>query len=134
MTDFDYDSDEPLKERPWIKWETTYEIESWIDGYNRDLRKLINDPKASGYGICFLLEAGGEVYMHTTQEGVVLLDVTPEAEWIAPLLQAVTQTDAPNGQIWILPGEKLTQLILGLSSLIESTRMVTSHDYKFKRY
>jgi hypothetical protein len=133
MTDFDND-DELLRERPWIHWETTYEIEAWIDGYNRDLRRLVKDPKASGYGICFMLEAGGEVYMHTTPEGIVLLDVLPDAQWIAPILTAVTQMEEANSQIWTIPGDKLTQLILGLSSLVKSTRMVLRHDYKSKRY
>lgn len=133
MDDFFFDDDQAFQERPWIKWETTYEIEAWIDAYNRDMRRIIKDPRASGYGLCFILEAGGELYLHTTQEGVVLVDVPPDAEWISPVLAAVTQEHLPRSQIWVVPIEKLTQLILGLSSLIASTRMVLNHDFRFKK-
>lgn len=133
MNDFISDEQEPFQERSWIKWESTYEIEAWIDHYNRDLQRAINDPnKASGYGICFILEAGGEVYLHTMSEGIVLLDVPPDAEWIAPVLTAITREEAPNSRIWMIPVEKLTQLIMGLSSLIKSTKMVRNHDFGFK--
>lgn len=133
MDDFLFDENEPFRERPWIKWETTYEIEAWIDTYNRDMQRIINDPRASGYGICFILDAGGEIYLHTSPEGIALIDVPPEAEWISPLLTAVTQDEAPASQIWTLPVEKLTQLILGLSPLVKSTRMVLKHEFRIKK-
>jgi hypothetical protein len=132
MDDFENDID-PFQERPWIKWEGTYDIEAWIDGYNRGMQKLITDPRASGYGICFILEQGGEIYLHTTQEGMMLLDVPPDAEWITPLLMAVTGEEAPTSQIWTLPVEKLTQLIFGLNGLTRATRMVLNHDFKLKK-
>jgi len=66
----------------------------------------------------------------STTEGAILLDVTPEAEWVAPVITAATGIEAPRGQMWVLPDDKLTQLVLGLSSLIASTRMVLSHRYK----
>jgi hypothetical protein len=133
MDDFHFDENEAFRERPWIKWETTYEIEAWIDTYNRDMRRIITDPRASGYGICFLLEAGGEIYLHTTPEGIVLIDVPPDAEWILPLLAAVTQQETSTSQVWTIPAEKLTQLIFGLSSLIKSTRMVLNHEFRIKK-
>lgn len=133
MDEYLFDEKEAFQERPWIKWETTYEIEAWIDTYNRDMRRIIKDPRATGYGICFILEEGGELYLHTTQEGVVLIDVPPDAEWISPLLSAVTQEAPPSSQIWTMPVEKLTQLLLGLSSLIKSTRMVLRHEFRFKK-
>ena len=133
MDDFQFDENEAFRERPWIKWETTYEIEAWIDTYNRDMRRIITDPRASGYGICFTLEAGGEIYLHTTSEGIVLIDVPPDAEWVTPLLTAVIQDTAPKSQVWLLPVEKLTQLILGLSSLIKSTKMVLNHEFRLKK-
>lgn len=130
MDEIDDQSDEPLRERPWIKWESTFEIDAWIDSYNRDLRNLLKDPRAKGYGICFILEAGGEIYLHTMPEGVVLIDVPPEAEWISPILTTIIQTEAPKSQIWTMPVDKLTQLIFGLNSLIKATRMVLNHDHK----
>jgi hypothetical protein len=124
---------EPV-ERPWIALKTTYDVEAWIDSYNRDLRKAIENSNATGYGICFRLAEGGEVFMHTTPDGDVLLDVTPDAEWVTPLITAATHIPAPPSQIWALPGHTLTQLVFGLSSLIASTRLVLSHDFKMKRY
>jgi hypothetical protein len=125
---------EQPSERPWIVLTTSYDVEAWIDSYNRDLQRAIEKTNATGYGICFRLAEGGEIFMHTDSEGDVLLDVTPEAEWVAPLITAATRVVTPRSQIWALPGHTLTQLVLGLSMLIASTRIVLSHDFKMKKY
>lgn len=132
MTDTQDNDQQP--QRPWIVLKTSYDVEAWIDSYNWDLRRLIDKPNVQGYGICFCLAHGGEIYMHTTPEGDVLLDVTPDAAWAAPVITAATGVAAPAGQIWGLPGEVLTQLVLGLSTLIDATRLVTQHDYRIRRY
>ena len=124
--------DEPAV-RPWIHLKTTYDVEAWIDNYNRDLQYTLEKKNAAGYGICFTLAAGGDIYMHTTPEGEVLLDVTPDAEWVAPVITAATQVPAPAAQIWTLPPESLTQLVMGLSPLIGSTRIVPEHDYRIRK-
>jgi hypothetical protein len=121
-------------ERPWILLATTYDVEAWIDNYNRELQRAIQKTNATGYGICFCLAAGGEIYMHTTPDGDVLLDVTPEAEWAAPVIAAATHVAPPASRIWSIPGHALTQLVLGLSSLIGATRIVLEHDFKVKKY
>ncbi len=131
--------DEPLVHteagaRPWIDLKTSYDVEAWIDSYNRDLRRAMEKTNASGYGICFCLEHGGEIFMHTASEGEVLLDVTPDAEWVAPVISAATNVPAPHGQIWNLPSHALTPLVLGLSGLIGATRIVLQHDFKMKKY
>lgn len=134
MHDADSDKPDEPKERPWIDLKTTYDVEAWIDNYNRNLQRLLVERKnPTGYGICFSLAAGGEIYMHTTQDGDILLDVTPEAEWVAPVISAATHVDAPATQIWNLPGHTLTQLVFGLSSLIASSRIVLQHDYKLRK-
>jgi hypothetical protein len=125
---------EQPSERPWIVLTTSYDVEAWIDSYNRDLQRAIEKTNATGYGICFRLAEGGEIFMHTDSEGDVLLDVTPEAEWVAPLITAATRVETPRSQIWALPGHTMTQLVLGLSILIASTRIVLSHDFKMKKY
>jgi hypothetical protein len=125
---------EEPSERPWIVLNTTYDVEAWIDSYNRDLQRAIEKTNTTGYGICFRLGVGGDIYMHTDSEGNVLLDVTPEAEWVAPLITAATRVDAPRSQIWSLPGHTLTQLVLGLSTLVASTRIVLSHDFRIRKY
>jgi hypothetical protein len=132
MEEFDID-DDLFEERPWIKWESTYDVEAWIDHYNRDMKRLVKDPRATGYGICFILEPGGEIFLHTTPEGEMLIDVPEEAEWIAPLLEKVTGSEPPTAQIWVMPVESLTQLIFGISSLTKATRMVVNHDFRMKK-
>ena len=74
------------------------------------------------------------MFLHTNGEGDIMLDVTPEAEWVTPLLTAVTGHPAPAGQIWALPAEVLTQLIFGLNSLIGSSRLVLQHDFRIRKY
>jgi hypothetical protein len=124
--------DEP-QERPWIVLSNTYDVEAWIDQYNRSLQRFVKKANPTGYGICFGLQHGGEIFMHTTPEGIILLDVTEEAEWVMPVISAATGATAPRSRIWMLPGDTLTQLILGLSSLIAVTRFVASHDFKIKK-
>jgi hypothetical protein len=134
--DEDNRMEEPT-ERPWIVLKSTYDVETWIDHQSRQIQQRIGNAensRATGYGICFRLAAGGEVFMHTTAEGIVLLDVTPEAGWIAPLIVAATQATAPSGRIWTLPMESLTQLVVGLSGLIAATRIVTDHDFRVRKY
>lgn len=133
MVDEDEKSYEEPMTRPWIVLKTTYDVETWIDHQNRAIQQLINSNKANGWGICFGLSEGGDIYLHTTSEGDVLLDVTPEAAWVAPLISAATQVDMPAGQIWVLPSDRLTQLVFGLSSLIASTRLVGEHNFNVKK-
>ena len=66
--------------------------------------------------------------MQTTGDAVIL-DVEPEADWIAPLIVAATGAEPPRGQVWVLPDDKLVQLILGLSTLVLSTTLVVGHPF-----
>ena len=122
------------EERPWIVLKTTYDVEAWIDQFNRNLQRVSSNSHANCYGICFCLTHGGEIFMHTTPEGEVLLDVTDEAAWVAPVITSATGIPAPQSSIWQLPGDTLTQLLFGLSGLIASTRMVLQHDYRIKKH
>lgn len=124
----------PPVERPWIVLKTTYDVETWIDHQNRAIQQMMSSNKNSGWGICFGLAEGGDIYLHTTAEGEVLLDVTPEAQWVTPLIAVATQIDVPDTPIWILPGDRLTQLVFGLSTLIATTRLIVNHDFKVKKY
>src|SRR3569832_1189980 len=134
MSDEQYDADSvSTLERPWIVLGTTHDVEAWIDNFNRELQLSFFLSFASGYGICFRLAEGGEIFMHTTAEGEVLLEVTQEAEWAAPVICAATGIAAPRSRIWRLPGDTLTQFLLGLSMLIASTRMELDHDFKLKK-
>jgi hypothetical protein len=130
---------EEAAERPWIALTTPYDVEAWIEHHNRDLQQIIEKANTigfgiSGYGICLCLQHGGQIFMHTNPEGDVLLDVTPEAEWIAPVITAATQIPTPSSQIWFLPGDKLMQLMLALSDLISASKTILCHDFKIRHY
>jgi hypothetical protein len=66
--------------------------------------------------------------MQTSGEAV-MLDVDQDAQWVAPLIMAATGTKAPDGQLWVLPEDKLIQLVIGLSSLVASTTLVSGHKF-----
>ena len=137
MNEFtDDDSADIDRERPWTGLNTTFDIEAWIDHANRDLQRLIGTAPVpgAGAGVCFRLDAGGTIFLHTTSEGEVLLDVTPEAEWVAPLIAAATGTTTKTTALWVLPDYVLTQLILGLSPLIASTQLVIRHAFDLKKF
>ncbi len=120
-------------ELPWLVLESITEIEAWIENYNRDLQEAVNKAQANGCGVRFALEHGGHIYLHTNEEAI-WLDVTPEAEWVGPVITAATGVEATRSQIWALPPDKLAELILGLNTLIASTRLVTQHAYRIKKW
>lgn len=132
-TQHDTDVTQEIAERPWIHLKSTHDVEAWIDNYDWTLRRHITQTNTAGVGICFCLAHGGEILMHTTSEGDVLLDVTPEAAWVTPVITAATGVETPGAQIWVLPSAVLTQLILGLSGLIASSRVVSSHQFNTKK-
>lgn len=118
---------------PWSGLETPADVELWIAEHNLSLQEHIA-PHETGYGVCFTLDAGGEIYLHTTQDGALILDVTPEAEWVAPLIMAAANVaEPPQGSIWVLPDDKLIQLMIGLSSLIASSILVVGHNFGRRR-
>jgi hypothetical protein len=120
------DQDPPrFRPVPWIHLATPQDVDAWIDAHNRSLQEHIG-PQETGYGVCFTLAAGGNLYLHTSADAVIL-DVEPDAQWIAPLIVAATETAAPAAQLWVLPDDKLVQLIIGLSSLVASTTLVSGH-------
>ena len=133
MDEFDERERDTLRERPWIVLATTFDVESWIDNLNRDLQLAIGKQAVHAPGVCFRLAEGGDIFLHTTGDGEVSLDVTPEADWVTPLLSAATGRDAPGTALWVLPGHVLTQLVLGLSPLIAATRLVLQHEFRPKK-
>ncbi|MET3134092.1 hypothetical protein AAKU55_004387 [Oxalobacteraceae bacterium GrIS 1.11] len=121
-----------FRARRWEHLETPYDVELWIEEHNRSMQENIRQSE-SGYGICFSLTEGGEIFMQTSADGAVILDVTAEADWVAPLISAATQTAAPGTSQWILPDDKLIQLVFGLNSLVASTTLVVGHHFGVKR-
>jgi hypothetical protein len=124
-------SNDPQRPRfrpvPWTPLETPQDVELWIDEHNRSMQELIG-PQETGYGVCFSLAEGGNVFLQTSGDAVVL-DVEPDAAWIAPLIVAATGAEEPRGQVWVLPEDRMVQLILGMSSLVASTILVTGHNF-----
>jgi hypothetical protein len=112
---------------PWTALETPQDVDLWIDEHNRSLLEHIG-PQETGYGVCFTLAEGGHVYMQTSGDAVIL-DVDADAQWIAPLITAATGVGAPQGQVWVLPDDKLVQLIIGMSILIATTTLVSGHNF-----
>jgi hypothetical protein len=114
----------------WIELRDPQELEAWLDLNDRELRKLAADAPQAGQGICFQLQHGGEIYVHTDAEGTVLLDVSEQADWVTPVISAATSVAAPKGQIWCLPPDSLIPLIFGLNSLIATSRLVPGHRFR----
>ena len=112
---------------PWTALETPADAELWIAEHNLALQEHVR-PGETGYGVRFTLAEGGDLYLQAVDDAVIL-DVTPEADWVAPLIVAVAQAQAPKGAIWVLPDDKLVQLILGLSGLVASTTLVVGHNF-----
>ncbi|MYM27753.1 hypothetical protein GTP58_05415 [Duganella sp. CY15W] len=129
------DNSEPPRFRPvpWSGLETPADVELWIEEHNQSMLQHIGKHE-TGYGVCFTLAEGGEIYLQTTQDGALILDVTPEAAWVAPLIMAAARIgDAPPGRLWVLPNDKLVQLMIGLSGLIASSILVVGHDFGLRR-
>lgn len=129
------DNNEPPRFKPvtWQGLETPADVELWIEEHNLSLQQHIGKTE-TGYGVCFTLAEGGEIYMQTTQDGALVLDVTPDAQWVAPLIMAAARTDeAPQGSLWVLPDDKLVQLMIGLSGLIASSILVVGHNFGLRR-
>jgi hypothetical protein len=126
-TDDDKNERPRFRPVPWTPLETPQDVELWIAEHNQAMQELIK-PQETGVGVRFTLAAGGDVYLQTTADAVIL-DIDPEASWIAPLVMAATGAEQPSGQFWMLPDDKLVQLMLGLSTLIESSMIVTGHNF-----
>jgi hypothetical protein len=116
-----------FRPRPWIELQTPQDVEAWIDEHNQSMMEHIG-PQETGVGVCFTLAEGGNIYLQTSADAVIL-DVDADAQWVAPLIMAATQTPEPPAQLWILPDDKLIQLIVGLSSLVASTTLVSGHNF-----
>jgi hypothetical protein len=112
---------------PWTALETPQDVDLWIDEHNRSLLEHIG-PQETGYGVCFTLAEGGNIFLQTSADAIIL-DVEADAAWVAPLIVAATGVEAPVSQIWVLPDDKLIQLIIGLSSLVASTTLFTGHAF-----
>jgi hypothetical protein len=126
-------SRDALADQPWTDLKTVHEVEAWIDHYNQDLQRYVKNAEMFGQGVCFCLAHGGEIYLHSTEDAI-LLDVTPEARWAVPVIVAASGIEAPSSPVWALPADVLIQLLLGLSSLIASSRIIINHRYKITKY
>jgi hypothetical protein len=115
---------------PWTELNTPQDVEQWIEAHNLALQEHVR-PNESGYGICFTLREGGNIYMQSSDDAIVL-DVDGDAEWVSPLIAAAAQVEPPVSSLWVLPDDKLIQLIIGLSSLVESTTLIVGHAFGLK--
>lgn len=123
-----------MPQHAWIVLSSPMELESWMEINNQELQAALGTKPSEGYGVCFQLLHGGEVYFHTNSDGDVLLDVTPEASWAVPVIAACTKVKPPSGQIWCLPHHDLIAVLWGLNTLIERSRLVLSHAFRIQRF
>ena len=121
-----------FRPRPWVELLTPQDVEAWIEEHNACMQEMIG-PRETGAGIRFELAPGGSLTMQT-QEDAVMVDLDTDAEWIAPLIVAATSVEPPKGRLWVLPADRLVQLILGLSTLVSSTILVTGHTFGARRH
>jgi hypothetical protein len=112
---------------PWTDLQSAQDVEAWIEEHNRSMQEHIG-PQETGVGVCFTLAAGGNLYLQTSADAVIV-DVDADAQWVAPLIMAATGCPAPPASVWVLPDDKLVQLIVGLSSLVASTTLVSGHNF-----
>jgi hypothetical protein len=129
---------EELPVHSWLELQSMPELEGWMELNNQELQKLVierlgKNQAPNGQGICLFLKHGGEIYVHTNQDGDVLLDVTEEASWVVPVITACTNVQTPRGQIWLLPQHSLLSLLMGLNSLIASSQLVLRHAYRIQK-
>jgi hypothetical protein len=117
---------------PWIALDSPAQVEAWIDEHNRSLQEHIR-PNETGYGVCFALGEGGNIFLQTSPDGAVILDVEPDAQWVTPLIVAATRMPAPPSSLWILPDDCLVELIIGLSSLIATSTLVVGHPFGLRQ-
>lgn len=118
-----------LLPHPWTPLESPHDAEAWIWRLDQALQQKVDPRRASGQGACLWLAHGGLIWLHTAQDGIIL-DVSPEAAWAAPVISAATGVADPGRQVWRLPDDTLIQLLMGLNSLIEATSLVLQHRYK----
>ena len=113
---------------PWVALNSPHEAELWIDEHNRSMQEHIASHER-GCGVRLTLAQGGDIFMQTNGDGAVILDVTHDAAWVAPLICAATRTEAPDGSLWILPDDTLVELLVGLSGLVASSMLVVAHPF-----
>jgi hypothetical protein len=121
-----------FRPRAWEPLATPQDVELWIAEHNQSMQENISLTE-TGCGICFDLTEGGQVFLQTGADGAVILELTAEAEWVAPLIAAAAQVEASHTALWILPDDKLIQLVLGLSSLIATSMLVVGHRFGSRR-
>jgi hypothetical protein len=121
-----------FRARAWEPLATPQDVELWIAEHNQSMQENISLTE-TGCGICFGLTEGGQIFLQTGADGAVILELTAEAEWVAPLISAAAQVEASHSSLWILPDDKLIQLVLGLSSLIATSMLVVGHRFGAKR-
>lgn len=125
-----------LETRPWIVCQSAQEIEAWIERLNHELQQIAGRGHQTtldhhaGLGVCLTLAHGGEISLHTNPDGDVLLDLGLDANWVTPLIVAATSVPEPRGALWLIPADRLIQLLLGLNSLIESEKIVLRHNFR----
>lgn len=99
----------------------------WLVSNKKDVVELAGKMKISGKAICFSLKNGGEVFVHSSEKNIVLLDITEQAEWLLSDLSKFFAYKMAGSEIWVLPRDREHQLFIYLNSISSATRSVQSH-------
>ena len=87
------DSPPAPQDRTWKDLATIADVELWIAEHDQELQRYVTKSYSTGHGICFTLAAGGDIFLHTTGDGDVVLDVTADAAWATPVIRCLRFPD-----------------------------------------
>lgn len=120
-------------QQPWEILDGIDDVQVWIAHVNAEIHYYLTEANLiqapNGQGICFELALGGQLFCHTTSDGWLLVDMSDDALWAEPIIEACNGVKKYRGRIWVLPEAALITLILGLNNLIASTTIVLQHDF-----
>lgn len=101
----------------------------WLTNSKKDVVELTGKMKIRGKAICFSLKNGGEVFVHSIDENIVLLHITEQAEWLLSALSKFSVGKKSDSEIWVMPKNREHQLFIYLNSISSATRSVQGHTF-----
>lgn len=102
---------------------------NWLAKHHEAIAKLVGKMQITGKALCFCLNEGGAIFVHSHHKDVVLLDVTSDADWLLPTLAKFSAGQIPESTIWGMPKKLERQLLIFLNSISTSIRSVESHTF-----
>lgn len=101
----------------------------WQSNSKKGVDELTEKMKIRGKAICFSLKNGGEIFVHSIDENIVLLHITEQAEWLLSALSKFSVGKKSDSEIWVMPKNREHQLFIYLNSISSATRSVKGHTF-----